>query len=52
MEETEEFLSSSWNTRFALKTKAWNYLCPSVIGASMNFYIIGDDNSNVYFWKD
>ena len=53
LEEQEDFACRVWKPRYAGHHKVESDLFfPSVIGVDMNFYIAGDDNCNVYFWKD
>jgi hypothetical protein len=53
MDQGENFDCSIWKVRYSghqsLKS---NLFFPSIIGVNMKYYLAGDDNNNIYFWKD
>ena len=52
-DEGTDFDVSIWKARYAAHQKLEsNLFFPSIVGVDMRFYVAGDDNCNVYFWKD
>ncbi len=53
MDQGENFDCSIWKEKYAAhENLESNLFFPSIIGVNMRYYLAGDDNCNVYFWKD